>query len=121
MPFTEPQSFQVTVTMDDILASAVMLANGSNIYVNSLAKCLNRLNQTKQLPGLENDSAPQEGCIFYASNEVRLNNGQFLSVCDVYVCSAVYSADAAATLKILLENVAGTKPSAPYVVTLSKA
>lgn len=120
MPFLEPPSLVATVTAEDIAASEVqVLSLSNNVYVNSLAKCLKRLGDSKQLLGMENDTTPQS-CVYFAETQLQLQNGQLLSLANVGVCSAVYSADSATALIIALENVSGIKPAAPYTVTLSK-
>lgn len=119
MPFSEPSTFQINVTQADIDNSEVtLLGLANNQYVNSLAKAIIRLNNAHQLPGQSLDPSPQQG-VAYASTELRTGNPT-ISICDVYVISAVYSADANTTLLIALENIAAIKPSVPYTVTVTK-
>lgn len=121
MPFLEPSSLTVTVTAQDIAASEVQALNlANNVYVNSLSKALKRLGDNKLLPGMENDTTHQS-CVYFAETQLQLQNGQLVSLANVGVCSAVYSADAATALIVALENVSGIKPAAPYTVTLSKS
>lgn len=111
MPFSEPTPFTVNVTIDDINNSS------SGRFTNSLATALNRLNANKQLPGQENDTNVQS-CSVFADTQLRLNNGQLLALCDVYLCTITYSTDLETAIKIALENVSGIKPSVAYTATL---
>lgn len=111
MPFNEITPFTVNVTAADIAAST------SGRFTNSLATALNRLNAAKQLPGQENDENVQS-CAVFAETQLRLNNGQLLALCDVQLCSIVYSADLETAIKIALENVSGIKPANAYTATL---
>lgn len=120
MPFTEPSSLTVTVTLDDILSSGAQPLNlAANVYVNSLATCLKRLGDNKLLPGMADDTSPQS-CVYFAETQLQLQNGQLISLANVGVCSAVYSSDSETAIRIALENVSGIKPSSAYVVQLSK-
>jgi len=121
MPFTEPQTLTINVTLADIQASTATALNlAANVYVNSLAQCLKRLALAKQLPGMEQDTE-QQSCVFYAETGVRLQNGKLVSILDVSVCTAVYAGDEQTAILIALENISGIKPTAGYTVNLVKA
>lgn len=111
--FNEPTTFTVSVTQADIDNSS-----GTSSSTNSLATAILRLNANRQLPGQQYDSTVQN-CLVSVTPGVRLMNGNLVSFCDAFVCSATYGTDNSTAVKILLE-VVGIKPSGPYTATLTK-
>jgi hypothetical protein len=120
MPFSEPTPFLVDVTLDDIKNSSSSLLNlQGNVFVNSLATALKRMAAAGQLPGqLPTDYTTCS--VVYAETNIYYSNNIPVSACDVFICTALYSADNNTTLKIAAENVAGIKPTSAYTATLTK-
>jgi len=113
MPFTEPTTLTINVTLADIAASTT----ASNM-TNSLAIAMKRLGDNFQLPGqVTGETIPGT---YYAELNPRFNNGTPVSIYDAFCFSIVYSVDYESGVKLLLESV-GVKPSVAYTATLVKA
>lgn len=113
MPFSEPTPLTLDVIQADIDSST------PGVNTTSLANAIKRYADNLLLPGQENDTAPQS-CGNNVTLSPRIMSGQVVTVCEAFVCTRTYAVPLDVTLIILLEML-GVKPSAPYSVTLTHA
>ena len=113
MPFNETTPLTINVTLADIAASS------AGVQTNSLAIAIKRYADNLLLPGQQDDTVSQS-CGVSVQITPRINNGQVVSVCEAYVCTAPYECDLNVTLIILLEML-GIKPTSAYTATLVHA
>lgn len=108
MPFSGSTPITINVTSADISAASTT--------ESSLVVAMKRLNAALQLDG-ETPGDDTSGYYFATSLNPRYNNGQLLSLFDVFCATTSYTADGN-TQTTLAGELLGLKPTSSYTATL---